>query len=111
MFVIVHSGALIGIEALPVHIEMKSGLHGDPGLRVVGLPDAAVKESTERVTAAMMNGGFSLSDTRTVINLAPGDIRKEGPIYDLPIALSILATSKQMDFSRLENFVIAGELI
>lgn len=110
MFAIVHSGALIGIEALPVHIEMKSGLHGDPGLRVVGLPDAAVKESTERVTAALMNGGFSLSDTRTVINLAPGDIRKEGPIYDLPIALSILATSKQMDFSRLENFVIAGEL-
>ena len=77
MFVIVHSGALIGIEALPVHIEMKSGLHGDPGLRVVGLPDAAVKESTERVTAAMMNGGFSLSDTRTVINLAPGDIRRK----------------------------------
>lgn len=110
MFAIVHSGALLGVEALPVQVEMKSGLHGDPGLRVVGLPDAAVKESTERVTAALLNGGFSLTDTRTVINLAPGDIRKEGPIYDLPIALSILATSKQMDFSRLEKFVIAGEL-
>lgn len=110
MFAIVHSGALIGVEALPVQIEMKSGLSGDPGLRIVGLPDAAVKESTERVTAALMNGGFSLSDTRTIINLAPGDIRKEGPIYDLPIALSILATSRQMDFSRLEKFVIAGEL-
>lgn len=110
MFVIVHSGALVGVEAVPVQIEMKSGLHGDPGIRVVGLPDAAVKESTERVTAALMNGGFSLTDTRTVINLAPGDLRKEGPIYDLPIALSILATSRQMDFSRLENFVIAGEL-
>ena len=110
MFAIVHSGALVGVEALPVQVEMKSGLHGDPGLRVVGLPDAAVKESTERVTAALLNGGYSLTDTRTVINLAPGDLRKEGPIYDLPIALSILATSKQMDFSRLENFVIAGEL-
>ncbi len=110
MFVIVHSGALVGVEAVPVQIEMKSGLHGDPGIRVVGLPDAAVKESTERVTAALMNGGFSLTDTRTVINLAPGDLRKEGPIYDLPIALSILATSRQMEFSRLENFVIAGEL-
>lgn len=98
------------MEALPVQIEMKSGLIGDPGLRIVGLPDAAVKESTERVTAALMNGGFSLSDTRTVINLAPGDIRKEGPIYDLPIALSILATSNQMDFLRLEKFVVAGEL-
>lgn len=110
MFAIVYSGALIGVEALPVQIEMKSGLIGDPGLRIVGLPDAAVKESTERVTAALMNGGFSLSDTRTVINLAPGDIRKEGPIYDLPIALSILATSNQMDFLRLEKFVVAGEL-
>lgn len=110
MFAIVHSGALVGVEAVPVQIEMKSGLHGDPGIRVVGLPDAAVKESTERVTAALMNGGFSLTDTRTVINLAPGDLRKEGPIYDLPIALSILATSRQMDFSRLENFVVAGEL-
>lgn len=110
MFAIVHSGALVGVEALPVQVEMKSGLHGEPGIRLVGLPDAAVKESTERVTAALLNGGFSLSDTKTVINLAPGDIRKEGPIYDLPIALSILATSKQMDFSRLENFVIAGEL-
>jgi len=110
MFAIVHSGALVGVEALPVQAEMKSGLHGEPGIRLVGLPDVAVKESTERVTAALLNGGFSLSDTRTVINLAPGDIRKEGPIYDLPIALSILATSKQMDFSRLEKFVIAGEL-
>lgn len=110
MFATVHSGALIGVEALPVQIEMKSGLHGSPGLGVVGLPDTAVKESTERVTAALLNGGFSLSDTRTVINLAPGDVRKEGPIYDLPIALSILATSNQMDFTRLENFVIAGEL-
>ena len=110
MFAIVHSGALVGVEAVPVQIEMKSGLHGDPGIRVVGLPDAAVKESTERVTAALMNGGFSLTDTRTVVNLAPGDLRKEGPIYDLPIALSILATSRQMDFSRLENFVVAGEL-
>jgi len=110
MFAIVHSGALVGVEALPVQVEMKSGLHGEPGIRLVGLPDVAVKESTERVTAALLNGGFSLSDTKTVINLAPGDIRKEGPIYDLPIALSILATSKQMDFSRLEKFVIAGEL-
>lgn len=110
MFAIVHSGALVGVEALSVQIEMKSGLHGDPGIRIVGLPDAAVKESTERVSAALLNGGFSLSDTRTVINLAPGDVRKEGPIYDLPIALSILATSKQMDFSMLEKFVIAGEL-
>lgn len=110
MLTIVHSGALLGIEALPVQVEMKTGLRGDAGIRVVGLPDAAVKESTERVSAALLNGGFSLSDTHTIVNLAPGDIRKEGPIYDLPIALSILATSKQMDFSRLENFIIAGEL-
>ncbi len=110
MFAIVHSGALLGVEALPVQVEMKSGLHGDPALRIVGLPDAAVKESTERVTAALLNGGFSLTDTRTVINLAPGDVRKEGPIYDLPIALSILATSKQMNGARLDEFVVAGEL-
>src|SRR5690625_5092672 len=77
---------------------------------MVGLPDAAVKESDDRVFSALSNSGFQIPRTRTTINLAPGSLKKEGPIYDLPIGLGILAATGQMTPDRLGDYLIAGEL-
>ena len=105
-----NSATLIGIAALPVTVEANDGERGDPKLVLVGLPDSAVRESVDRVQSSLSNSGFSLPRTHTTINLAPGDLRKEGSAFDLPIALSILASTGQMDGSVLGNFLIAGEL-
>lgn len=111
MLAIVSSAALQGIQAVPVLVEVNSGESGDPRLIMVGLPDAAVKESDDRVFSALANSGFRKPQTRTTINLAPGDLRKEGPMYDLPIALGILAATNQLNGeARLRDFLIAGEL-
>ena len=83
MFSRLHSGALFGVEALPVDIEVNSGESGEPKVFIVGLPDTAVKESLNRVSSAMSNSGFSMPTTKTTVNLAPGDIKKEGPISDI----------------------------
>jgi len=103
------SGAVLGIEAYPVEIEVdiSSGL---PVFALVGLPDAAVKESRDRINAALKNSEFIFPDNRVVVNLAPADIRKEGAAFDLPIALCILAASGQIITSRLNDFLILGEL-
>lgn len=107
----VHSAALQGIEAVPVLVEVNSGESGDPRLILVGLPDAAVKESDDRVFSALSNSGFRKPRTRTTINLAPGDLKKEGPMYDLPIAIGILASTKQLSKTQLlDDFIIGGEL-
>ena len=106
----VNSGALIGVEALPVEVEVNSGERGEPRTFVVGLPDAAVKESVNRVSSAMANSGFAMPMTKMTVNLAPGDIKKEGPIYDLPISLGILASTGIVDDAKLREFVVAGEL-
>jgi predicted ATPase with chaperone activity len=74
------------------------------------LPDAAVKESRDRVTTALINSGFNFTFGRTTINLAPADVKKEGPSFDLPIAVGMLAASEQLVTDQLENFVMAGEL-
>ncbi|BET69588.1 YifB family Mg chelatase-like AAA ATPase [Opitutales bacterium ASA1] len=111
MLATVLSAALQGIEAVPVQVEVNTGESGDPKLILVGLPDAAVKESDDRVFSALANSGFRPPTTRTTINLAPGDLRKEGPIYDLPIALGILAAGQRLQFpERLRDYLIAGEL-
>jgi len=111
MLATVLSAALQGIEAVPVQVEVNTGESGDPKLILVGLPDAAVKESDDRVFSALANSGFRPPRTRTTINLAPGDLRKEGPIYDLPIALGILAATQVLGRpERLQEFLIAGEL-
>ena len=73
----IYSGALIGVEAAPVEVEVNSGESGEPRTFMVGLPDAAVKESQDRVNSALANSGFSVPHTKMTINLAPGDIRKE----------------------------------
>src|SRR5204862_1238283 len=77
---------------------------------IVGLPDAAVRESQDRVSTALTNSGFKFPMGRTTINLAPADVKKEGPSFDLPIAIGMLAASEQLETDQLENFVMVGEL-
>lgn len=110
MLATIASGALQGIDAELVHVEVNSGEAGDPKLILVGLPDAAVKESDDRVVSALTNSGFQHPRTRTTINLAPGHVRKEGPFYDLPIALGILCATAQLRAPDIDAYLIAGEL-
>ena len=110
MLATIASAALQGIDAEVVHVEVNAGEAGEPKLILVGLPDAAVKESDDRVFSALSNSGFRPPRTRTTINLAPGNLRKEGPFYDLPIALGILAATKQLYAENLGDWLIAGEL-
>lgn len=105
----VNSGAVYGVDAFPVEIEVNAG-RGDPKVIVVGLPDAAVKESTDRVWTALINSGFAPPLGRTTVNLAPADVKKEGPSFDLPIALGMLAATDVLPPGSLEKFVIIGEL-
>ncbi|WP_043583680.1 YifB family Mg chelatase-like AAA ATPase [Geminisphaera colitermitum] len=104
------SAALNGIEAQPVHIEVNTGERGEWKIIMVGLPDSAVKESDDRVISALNNSGFTPPRTRTTINLAPGDLRKEGPFYDLPIALGMLVATGQITAPAIGDYLIAGEL-
>ena len=110
MLATISSAALQGIDAELVHVEVNAGEAGEPKLILVGLPDAAVKESDDRVFSALSNSGFKPPRTRTTINLAPGNLRKEGPFYDLPIALGILAATNQLQPIGLGDWLIAGEL-
>ncbi len=110
MLATLHSATLQGIDAELVHVEVNTGESGDPRLILVGLPDAAVKESEDRVASALANSGFDRTRTRTTVNLAPGHLRKEGPLYDLPIALGLLIATRQLQTSLLDDFFIAGEL-
>src|SRR3954447_3252010 len=103
------SAALNGIEAYPVEVEVNAG-YGDTIIVIVGLPDAAVKESRDRVMTALINSGFNFTFGRTTINLAPADVKKEGPSFDLPIAVGMIAASEQLETDQLENFVMVGEL-
>ena len=89
------SAALRGLEALPVTVEVDIA-PGLPGLQMVGLADAAVQESRERVRAALRNSGLRVPLTRVVVSLAPAELRKEGPSFDLPIALGLLVASGQL---------------
>lgn len=110
MLATIDSAALQGIEAELVFVEVNAGEAGEPKLILVGLPDAAVKESDDRVFSALSNSGYRAPRTRTTINLAPGHLRKEGPFYDLPIALGILAATRQLTAPNLSEWMIAGEL-
>jgi magnesium chelatase family protein len=103
------SAAVNGIEAYPVEVEVNAG-YGDTILVIVGLPDTAVKESRDRVMTALLNSGFTFTFGRTTINLAPADVKKEGPSFDLPIAIAMLAASEQIETDQLDNFVMVGEL-
>lgn len=106
----INSVAFVGIEGISVRVEVETNLPGDPKFLIVGLPDNAVKESHERVQAALMNNRFAMPKTRTLVNLSPGDLRKEGPIYDLPIALGVITSTRQALLPLLKDFIIVGEL-
>ena len=103
------SAAVNGIEAYPIEVEVNAG-YGDTIIVIVGLPDAAVKESRDRVMTALINSGYAFTFGRTTINLAPADVKKEGPSFDLPIAVGMLAASEQIEADQLDNFVMVGEL-
>ena len=103
------SAAVNGIEAYPVEVEVNAG-YGDTLVVIVGLPDAAVKESRDRVSTALTNSGYKFPMGRTTINLAPADVKKEGPSFDLPIAIGMLAASEQIETDQLDHFIIVGEL-
>jgi magnesium chelatase family protein len=106
---VVHTLALSGIEARPVRLECAvSG--GLPGLRLVGLPDAAVREAGERVRAALQRSGFRWPPLRIVVNLAPADLPKIGTGFDLPLALAVLAASGQLDPRGLADLRVHGEV-
>jgi magnesium chelatase family protein len=108
MLATVHSCAVVGLDAEPIDVEVDiaSGLER---VTLVGLPDTAVRESGERVRAAVTNSGFVYPQHRLTINLAPADLRKEGPAYDLPIAVGILAATNQAP-AELDDALILGEL-
>jgi magnesium chelatase family protein len=102
--------SLLGIDALPVEVEVDVSHSGLPHTVLVGLPEAAVKESTHRVERAVVNSGFQRPQNRIVINLAPADLPKEAASFDLPIALGILAGSGQISAERFDAYAVVGEL-
>jgi magnesium chelatase family protein len=105
----VYSCAIVGLEGNIVEVEVDSS-RGMSSFTLVGLPDAAVKESSERVRAAIRNCGLYFPNNRVTVNLAPADVRKIGPSYDLPIALGLLMASEQIELSCLEGTMVVGEL-
>ena len=103
------SCGLSGIDGFAVAAEVNL-MNGMPMFEIVGLPDASVKESRERVRAALKNSGFAFPNGRITVNLAPADLKKEGPAYDLPIALGLLACAGGIDPERLKGVCVIGEL-
>ncbi len=105
----IFSCAVIGLDGVIVEVEVDTG-PGLPGMDIVGLPDAAVQESRQRVQAAIKNAGLPYPRKRIVVNLAPASVRKEGPSYDLPIALGVLVMHEQVLPESVEGALVAGEL-
>ena len=105
----VYSATCFGIDAYLVEIEVDVS-NGMPQMAIVGLPDQAVRESKERVRAALANSGFHLDSRKITVNLAPADIKKEGPAFDLAIALGLLASSGYLKRNELGQFLFVGEL-
>lgn len=100
---------LSGVSGFAVKVEVYAAT-GMPALEIIGLPDASVKESRDRVSAAIVNSGFTMPISRLTVNLAPADQRKEGPAFDLPIAISILMASGQLEGMDLTQTLMLGEL-
>lgn len=105
----VYSAAVYGVDAFEVEIEV-NGAGGSPVIVVVGLPDVAVKESKDRVTTAIQNSGYRWPRGRTTINLAPADVKKEGPSFDLPIALAMVAVGLEIELPNATQYCFVGEL-
>ena len=109
MLAAVMSATIVGLEALPVSVEVDVG-PGLPSFAIVGLPDPAVQEARERVRSAIRNSRYEMPPRRTVVNLAPGDRRKEGPALDLPIALAVLIATAQLPQHAVSGYLAVGEL-
>jgi magnesium chelatase family protein len=105
----IFSSAVIGIDAYIIEVEVDLA-NGLPSFATVGLPEAAVKESKERVKSAIQNSGYSFPDDRITVNLAPANIKKEGTGFDLPIALGILTATRLIGQERVDGFLVLGEL-
>jgi len=105
----IYSAAVYGVDAYEVEIEVNAA-GGNPRIVIVGLPDTAVKESQDRVTTAISNSGYYWPRGRTTINLAPADIKKEGPSFDLPIALGMIATEQELGDDLFSSLSFVGEL-
>src|SRR4029078_1105176 len=105
----VRSAAVYGIEASTVAIEVDVSF-GLPGFTVVGLPDASVRESRDRIRSAIRNSGFEFPRHRIIVNLAPADVRKAGTSFDLPIALGVLAAAGVIARRDVDDVLILGEL-
>ncbi|MBM4054158.1 MAG: YifB family Mg chelatase-like AAA ATPase [Planctomycetes bacterium] len=106
----VKSVSVFGIEGYPVEVEIYVAKGEMPSTIIVGLPDTAVKESRDRVKAAMNNSGYKFPGNNVVINLAPADRKKEGPVFELPIAVGILVATDQFEIPDLHEYAIVGEL-
>ena len=109
MLACIRSAAVYGIDASPVTIEVDVAF-GLPGFTVVGLPDASVKESRDRIKSAIRNSGFTFPGHRVIVNLAPADVRKAGSSFDLPIALGVLAASGVIARRDVDDLIVLGEL-
>ena len=105
----IQSFGLVGIEGLPVEVEVDLN-NGLPGYDVVGLPDTSVKEGKDRIRSAIKNSGYEYPLYKITVNLAPADTKKEGPIYDLPIALGLLSATDQFPINATKGYVVLGEL-
>jgi magnesium chelatase family protein len=100
----------MGVDAFEVEIEVNAARSGEPKIIIVGLPDVAVKESRDRVITAITNSGYQWPRSRTTINLAPADVKKEGPSFDLPIALGMIAVREEIRLPQIDDFCFVGEL-
>jgi len=109
MFVKLLSGGFLGLETFPVEVQVDIA-NGLPFFNIVGLADTAVKEAKERVRSAIKNSGFSFPSKRITVNLSPSDRRKGGSLYDLPIAVGILASLGKVDIETFKGVVVVGEL-
>ncbi len=105
----IYSAAVFGVDAYEVEIEVNAA-GGMPVIVIVGLPDIAVKEARDRVTTAISNSGYYWPRGRTTINLAPADVKKEGPSFDLPIALGMIAANEELEGDPFEHLSFVGEL-
>src|SRR5215204_185210 len=105
----VYSCAVIGLEGVIVEVEVDYS-NGLPAVIIVGLPDAAVQESRERVQTAVKNAGLNFPRHRIVVNLAPASVRKEGPAYDLPIALGVIILAGHLPHDVVDSTLVVGEL-
>src|SRR5512143_1387148 len=109
MLACVRTAAVFGVEACTVHVEVDVSF-GMPRVTMVGLPDASVRESRDRVRSAIRNCGYDFPQHRITVNLSPADVRKAGASFDLPIALGILAASGAVRRRLVDDLVLLGEL-